>query len=152
MTAGTSNADLHASREEIGDLPVAYTVVEAIVAVISAFGNLLTIIVFIQDKKLRKVTNFYIVSLAVADLLVGVFGIPSAIFTRIGVPRNAFHVCLSMLSFLLVLCTVSILNLVAVSLDRFWAILYPLNYHRRMSSMYLITLCMQCSSRLQEKS
>src|SRR5699024_6786943 len=32
-----------------------------------------------------------------------------------------------------VLCTISILNLVAVSLDRYWAILHPLDYHKRIS-------------------
>ncbi|RWS16088.1 7 transmembrane receptor (rhodopsin family)-like protein 2 [Dinothrombium tinctorium] len=118
------------------ELPLVYTIVEGFVAVVSAIGNLLTIVVFLQDRRLRKVTNFYIVSLAIADLLVGGLGIPSAILIRMGIPRNAFNTCLTMLSILLVICTISILNLVAVSLDRYWAILYPLNYHRRMSSEY----------------
>lgn len=115
-------------------LPLGYTIVEIAVAILAFFGNLLAIIVFIQDRRLRKVTNFYIVSLSLADLLVGLVGVPSAISTRIGLPRDAFTGCLTMLSLLVVLCTISILNLVAVSLDRLWAILYPLNYHSRMSS------------------
>lgn len=115
------------------NLPVVYTILEVCVAISAVFGNLLVIVVFLQDRRLRKVTNFYIISLSVADLLVGAIGIPSAILTRIGIPRDSLRLCLTMLSLLVVLCTISILNLVAVSLDRYWAILYPLDYHKRIS-------------------
>ena len=110
-----------------------YTVLEAIVAIGAFVGNLLVVIVFIQDKRLRKVTNFYVISLAVADMLVGLIGIPSAILTRMGIPEDSLYLCLTMLSLLVVLCTISILNLLAVSLDRYWAILHPMDYHRRIS-------------------
>lgn len=132
-----SNSDATGNETLIYDLfspPIEYLLVEIVVAIIAFAGNLLAIIVFVLDKRLRKVTNFYIFSLSVADLLVGLVGVPSAILTKMGLPRNAFYACLTMLSLLVVFCTISILNLVAVSLDRFWAILYPLNYHSRMSS------------------
>lgn len=119
---------------------IGYLVVEIIVAITAFVGNLLAIVVFIHDKRLRKVTNFYIFSLSFADLLVGLVGVPSAILTKMGLPRNEFYACLTMLSLLIVFCTISILNLVAVSLDRFWAILYPLNYHSRMSSKCIIII------------
>ncbi|KAI1293460.1 putative G-protein coupled receptor No9 [Halotydeus destructor] len=125
-------------------LPVLYTILEALVALIATIGNLLVIIVFFQDKRLRKVTNFYIFSLALADLLVGMVGVPSAILTRMGLPRDAFHLCLTMLSLLMVCCTISILNLVAVSLDRFWAILFPLNYHSNMSKRIATCIIVTC--------
>lgn len=115
-----------------------YLLFEVLVSLVAFFGNIISIIVFIQDKRLRKVTNFYIISLSFADLLVGLIGIPSAIFIKIGVPRTSFSQCLTIVSLLVAFCTISILNLVAVSLDRFWAILYPLNYHRRMSSKFIL--------------
>ena len=124
------------SNESNLHLPIAYTTVEACVAIAAVFGNLLVIVVFVQDRRLRKVTNFYIISLSVADLLVGAIGIPSAILTRVGIPRNSIRLCLVMLSLLMVLCTISILNLVAVSLDRYWAILHPLDYHKRISGEF----------------
>lgn len=128
--AATPPADLH--------LPLVYTILEVCVAISAVFGNLLVIVVFLQDRRLRKVTNFYIISLSVADLLVGAIGIPSAILTRLGMPRDSLRLCLTMLSLLVVLCTISILNLVAVSLDRYWAILYPLDYHKRISGKLVI--------------
>lgn len=122
------------SFQDLQSLPILYSLLECLVAITALLGNLLVIIVFVQDKRLRKRTNFYILSLAVSDFLVGLLGIPSAILTRIGIPKDAFLTCLTMLSLLVVLCTISILNLVAVSFDRFWAILFPLNYHQKMTS------------------
>ncbi|KAJ6216218.1 hypothetical protein RDWZM_007375 [Blomia tropicalis] len=126
------------------NLPIVYTILETIVSICAILGNLLVILVFLQDRRLRKVTNFYIISLSIADLLVGAIGIPSAILTRIGIPHNSIRLCLTMLSLLVVLCTISILNLVAVSLDRYWAILHPLDYHKRISektALIIICLC-----------
>lgn len=114
-------------------LNVPYTVSEVLVAVVAVLGNALTITVFVVERKLRRRTNYYIVSLALADLLVGVFGIPFAILTSIGLPRPLWA-CLFMLSTLLILCTVSIFCLLAVSIDRYWAILYPLRYSRVMTA------------------
>lgn len=114
-------------------LNVPYTISEVLVAVVAVLGNALTITVFVVERKLRRRTNYYIVSLALADLLVGVFGIPFAILTSIGLPRPLWA-CLFMLSTLLILCTVSIFCLLAVSIDRYWAILYPLRYSRVMTA------------------
>ncbi|XP_050721907.1 octopamine receptor beta-2R-like [Eriocheir sinensis] len=126
----------NASANATAGLPplnVPYTISEVLVAVVAVLGNALTITVFVVERKLRRRTNYYIVSLALADLLVGVFGIPFAILTSIGLPRPLWA-CLFMLSTLLILCTVSIFCLLAVSIDRYWAILYPLRYSRVMTA------------------
>ncbi|KAK3877102.1 hypothetical protein Pcinc_018174 [Petrolisthes cinctipes] len=114
-------------------ISVPYTISEVLVAVVAVLGNALTITVFVLDRKLRRLTNYYIISLALADLLVGVLGIPFAILTSMGLPYQQWA-CLPMLSTLLILCTISIFCLVAVSVDRYWAILYPLRYSRVMTA------------------
>lgn len=111
------------------ELNLPYTVCEILVAICAVFGNGLVIIVFGKERKLRRRTNYYIVSLATADLLVGLFAIPFAILASIGQPEN-LHACLFTVSVLVVLCTISIFCLVAVSVDRYWAILYPMGYSR----------------------
>ncbi|KAK6637415.1 hypothetical protein RUM44_007832 [Polyplax serrata] len=64
---------------------------------------------------------------------VGFFGIPFAVLASVGLPRN-IYLCLFNMSLLIVLCTISIYCLVAVSVDRYWAILYPMSYSRNVRS------------------
>jgi Co/Zn/Cd efflux system component len=56
-----------------------YTVMECLVAIVAVIGNGLVIIVFYRERRLRRRTNYYIISLALADLLVGLIGVPFAI-------------------------------------------------------------------------
>uniref|UniRef100_A0A182PBJ2 G-protein coupled receptors family 1 profile domain-containing protein n=1 Tax=Anopheles epiroticus TaxID=199890 RepID=A0A182PBJ2_9DIPT len=124
-------------------LNVPYALLEATVALMAIFGNTLVIVAFKTERRLRRRTNFYIVSLASADLLVGTLGIPFAVLASIGLPRN-LHACLFTISLLVVLCTISIFCLVAVSIDRYWAILHPLAYSRNMrtkTTLYIISMC-----------
>ncbi|PRD29897.1 UNVERIFIED_CONTAM: Adora1 [Trichonephila clavipes] len=115
------------------ELPLTYAMCEIAVAVLAIAGNSLVVVTFVLERRLRRVTNLYIISLATSDFLVGLVGVPSAVMARLGLPRHAFRICLLMLSVLVLLCTVSILNLVAVTLDRYWAILHPFCYKRTMN-------------------
>ena len=120
-----------------------YTCVEVVCAVTSFVGNLLVLIAFTRYRRLRSVTNYYVISLAVADLLVALVGIPSALATSVGLPRQ-FRLCLLMNSTLMMLCTGSILSLVAVTVDRFWAVVRPLRYAADMTgrrAMVVIACC-----------
>lgn len=113
-------------------LDITYTVFEVIVGLIAIVGNFMVMTVFLVNKKLRRVPNYYIFSLAAADFFVGLLGVPSAIMSSLGLPKN-FVSCLLMLSMLVMICTTSILCLLAVSVDRYWAILWPLKYARIMT-------------------
>ncbi|XP_076306454.1 adenosine receptor A2b-like [Tachypleus tridentatus] len=128
----------------VGQLPVAYTLLELTVAVIAVVGNIVVMIAFRLDKRVRKKTNFYIFSLATADLLVGLVGVPSAILTKLGLPEGSFSGCITMLSLLVVLCTISILNLLAVSVDRYWAVLHPFSYRRKFTGRGVIAIILGC--------
>lgn len=121
----------------INELNVPYTTLEILVAFFAIVGNAMVIIVFHRERRLRRRTNYYIVSLALADLLVGLLGIPFAILASIGLPKNLYS-CLFTVSLLIVLCTISIFCLVAVSIDRYWAILYPLAYSRNIRTKTVI--------------
>lgn len=109
------------------DVDPVYATIEVTSALLAVLENSLVIVLFVRDRSLRSVKNYYVISLATADLLVGLVGIPSALAVSVGLPRN-FHVCLLMTSLLLLLCTGSIMSLVAVTVDRFWAIVLPLAY------------------------
>ncbi|XP_035738597.1 5-hydroxytryptamine receptor 1A-alpha-like isoform X1 [Vespa mandarinia] len=131
------------SYTNYNQLNLPYTVCEILVAICAVFGNGLVIIVFGKEKKLRRRTNYYIISLATADLLVGLFAIPFAILASIGLPTN-LHACLFTVSVLVVLCTISIFCLVAVSVDRYWAILHPMGYSRTVRTKTAIGIICVC--------
>lgn len=118
-------------RSPTPELHATYTSLELLVALVAIIGNAMVIHVFRRDRRLRRRTNYYIVSLAIADLLVGMFGIPFAIMASVGLPRN-LYACLFTTSILVMLCTISIFCLVAVSVDRYWAILHPMCYSRNV--------------------
>ncbi|XP_044733556.1 histamine H2 receptor [Chrysoperla carnea] len=125
------------------NLNIPYAVCEMIVALVAVIGNAMVIHVFRKERRLHRRTNYYIVSLAVADFLVGLLGIPFAILASVGLPRN-LHACLLTVSLLVVLCTISIFCLVAVSVDRYWAILYPMGYSRTVrtkTAIVIISIC-----------
>ncbi|XKL63363.1 hypothetical protein PGB90_005727 [Kerria lacca] len=124
-------------KDVFSKLNVPYTVCEIIVSVVTVAGNTLVLIAFKRERKLRRRTNYYIVSLAVADLLVGLIGIPCAILSSVGLPKH-LETCLLSVSLLVVLCTISIFSLVAVSVDRYWAILHPMSYSRNVNSKFAL--------------
>lgn len=126
------------------ELNLPYTVFELLVALVAVIGNGMVIIVFRKERRLRRRTNYYIVSLALADFLVGLLGVPFAVLASVGLPTN-LHACLFTVSLLVVLCTISIFCLVAVSVDRYWAILHPMAYSRNVRtktaiSMYIFSM------------
>jgi hypothetical protein len=114
-------------------LSLVYTASEAVVAFLAILGNLLVVYVFCTNRGLRRYRNYYIVGLAVADFLVGLLGIPLAVLASVGLPRNLYG-CLFTVSIIMVLCTISILCLVAVSIDRYWATTNPFAYYRNMTT------------------
>ncbi|KAJ8725788.1 hypothetical protein PYW08_003971 [Mythimna loreyi] len=125
-------------RTPTPELHATYTTFEILVALVAVVGNAMVIYVFHRERRLRRRTNYYIVSLAVADFLVGLLGIPFAILASVGQPRN-LHACLFTVSLLVMLCTISIFCLVGVSVDRYWAILHPMCYSRNVRTRTAIS-------------
>ncbi|KAM9334136.1 adenosine receptor A1-like [Symphorus nematophorus] len=110
-----------------------YIASELIIAVLAIVGNFLVCLAVTRNKKLRTVTNYFLVSLAVADILVGLVAIPCAVLTDLGQPRHNMPLCLVLLSILMVLTQSSILSMLAVAAERYMAILMPFQYQRVMS-------------------
>ncbi|NXY59923.1 DRD5 protein, partial [Callaeas wilsoni] len=97
-------------------------------------GNALVCAAVLRFRHLRsKVTNLFVVSLAVSDLLVAVLVMPWRAATDVlGFwPFGAF--CDVWVAFDIMCCTASILNLCLISVERYWAIASPLGYQRRVT-------------------
>ncbi|CAH8519046.1 unnamed protein product [Schistosoma turkestanicum] len=113
--------------------------------VIIFFGNLLVILSVATSNRLKRISDQYIASLAVADLLVSIFVLPFAIVRQnLGYwPFESAFLCEFYLSSDIFMCMASILNLCCISIDRYIAIRYPLKYiteQTRQLSLLMITL------------
>ena len=109
------------------------TMALAIVMVLALLGNTLVCFAFYHSTNLRCVTNIFIVSLAITDILVASVSIPIWLVIQNTECINnwltcdpilmAFWRCLDIL-----FSTASIMNLCAISCDRYIAITSPLRY------------------------
>lgn len=105
------------------------TAILATVILGTIFGNILVILGVFTHKPLRIVQNFFIVSLAVADLAVAVLVMPlNVAYSTLGRWLWGKHLCKVWLTSDIMCCTSSILNLCAIALDRYYAITDPINY------------------------
>jgi len=108
-----------------------------ILCLLIAFGNLSIIIAVIVDplKKLRSPFIYFLINLAVSDLVVGLITMPAAFEVHTdeasGYSRQ-YKVYLLHMSYF-ISATASVLSLAALSIDRFGAIRWPIEYRSRFS-------------------
>uniref|UniRef100_A0A8D0B8J9 Cholecystokinin receptor type A n=1 Tax=Salvator merianae TaxID=96440 RepID=A0A8D0B8J9_SALMN len=99
----------------------------SLIFLLSVLGNILVIIVLIRNKRMRTVTNIFLLSLAISDLMLCFFCMP---FTLIPNLLEDFifgsSVCKITSYFMGVSVSVSTFTLVAISLERYGAICKPL--------------------------
>ena len=116
----------------------------------TVFGNFLVIVAVARERYLHTVTNYFITSLAVADLLVGSIVMPFSAANQL-LDQWIFgqDLCDVWHSFDVLASTASILNLCIISMDRYWAIDDPFTYPGRMTprrACCFIGLVWVCSS------
>ncbi|XP_015602116.1 neuropeptide SIFamide receptor [Cephus cinctus] len=103
-----------------------YCVAYVLVFVVGLIGNSFVIAVVYRSPRMRTVTNFFIMNLAVADVLVIVFCLPATLMSNIFVPWIlGWFMCKTVPYIQGVSVAASVYSLVAVSLDRFLAIWWP---------------------------
>ena len=107
-------------------------VILSMIIIVTIVGNILVILSVFTYKPLRIVQNFFIVSLAVADMTVAILVLPlNVAYSVRGRWDFGIHMCKMWLTSDVLCCTASILNLCAIALDRYWAITDPINYAQK---------------------
>ncbi|CAK6437581.1 unnamed protein product [Pipistrellus nathusii] len=104
-----------------------YVALELALAALSVAGNVLVCAAVGTASALQTPTNYFLASLAAADVAVGLFAIPFAVTISLGFCTD-FSSCLFLACFVLVLTQSSIFSLLAVAVDRYLAVRVPLRY------------------------
>ena len=110
-------------------MKVIATVGLAILSVTAFLGNFLIVVLFYKNKKIQTVTNFYLVSLALTDMIVGFYPV-NMYLTEIVLevwPFGKIYCDFVLLTDSL-LSQVSIYHVIMISADRYLSIRQPLKY------------------------
>ena len=117
-----------------------YTAFLVLIMLATIFGNVLVITAVYLYHRLRRMTNFFIISLAISDLFVALIHLPLRIDQSVHNNNWCFDkapgvvtTCAYWIVMDTVFSSASICNLVVISIDRFLAITKPFQYQRRMT-------------------
>ncbi|KAJ8006481.1 hypothetical protein DPEC_G00107700 [Dallia pectoralis] len=105
-------------------------------------GNVLVCLSVLTERSLKTATNYFIISLSVADLLLAVLVLPLYVYSEFlgGIWTLSVNICDALMTMDVMLCTASILNLCAISVDRYIAVVVPLKYNRNQFSLRQLVL------------
>ncbi|TSL47728.1 Neuromedin-U receptor 1 [Bagarius yarrelli] len=102
---------------------------------VGSLGNMLTCTMIMRHCFMRTPTNFYLLSLAISDLLVLLLGLPLELYELwsnypflLGTGGCYFKICLFE-----TVCFASVLNITAVSIERYLAVVHPLRVKHVMT-------------------
>ncbi|XP_004710117.1 5-hydroxytryptamine receptor 2C [Echinops telfairi] len=103
-----------------------------VIIIMTIGGNILVIMAVSMEKKLHNATNYFLMSLAIADMLVGLLVMPISLLAILydyvwPLPRN---LCPVWIALDVLFSTASIMHLCAISLDRYVAIRNPIEHSR----------------------
>ena len=107
-----------------------------LIMLVTFLGNFMVCLIVYLHHRLRTVTNYFIVSLAVSDLLISLLSLPFRINQTLqnGIWCLGYDICLTWIITDLICSCASICNLAAISVDRYIAIVHPFRYHSLMTT------------------
>ncbi|XP_047442964.1 5-hydroxytryptamine receptor 2B [Mugil cephalus] len=150
---GTHAPPIHFILGKVPEIQLKWAALLIVMVIIPTIGgNILVILAVSRERKLQNATNYFLMSLAVADLLVGLLVMPIALVTVLynsGWPLPEF-LCPIWLFLDVLFSTASIMHLCAISLDRYIAIKKPIQHSQyksrakamvKIALVWLISIC-----------
>eukprot|EP00064_Thunnus_orientalis_P012442 superscaffoldBa00001908_g12477 len=120
-----------------------YAMLYSLLILAIVFGNVLVCLAVLRERSLQTTTNYLVVSLAVSDLLVASLVMPWAVYLEVvgGAWLFSRLYCNIFVTLDVMMCTASILNLCAISIDRYTAVVMPVLYnttHRSRKRVFVM--------------
>ncbi|XP_022918196.2 5-hydroxytryptamine receptor-like isoform X1 [Onthophagus taurus] len=104
-------------------LMILLSILLGLMILVTVIGNVFVIAAILLERNLQNVANYLIVSLAVADLMVACLVMPlGAVYVISNNWIMGPELCDMWTSIDVLCCTASILHLVAIAMDRYWAV------------------------------
>ncbi|XP_072761249.1 histamine H2 receptor-like [Anoplolepis gracilipes] len=150
VTNASINAlNMSTDSTEIDEKELVWIFVDSFLFIVIVLGNVLTILAITWARKLRNIiSNYFILNLAVSDLLVGVtLPYHLAFYVDHSLNHNK-TVCISRFVIIGLACGGSIYNLIAIAIDRYIAIVHPLSYNAyatRKCVLIIIAIAWTCT-------
>ncbi|XP_074102632.1 RYamide receptor-like isoform X2 [Cotesia typhae] len=113
--------------------------------VVAVTANLIVITVVIKYQHMRSITNYFVVNLSIADLLVTLICMPMSVSQAISIIWNYGEIMCKLFYYLQgVAVAASVFTITAMSVDRYLAVRSPMDLHRmfnrKTTIMTIITL------------
>ncbi|CAD6185232.1 unnamed protein product [Caenorhabditis auriculariae] len=125
-----------------------------VLCLVGLIGNFMVCIAIATDRRLHNVTNYFLFSLALADLLVCCIVMPLSVVVEVrhGVWTWSVSLCLLYVYADVFLCSASIVHMSVISLDRYLGISQPLRTRNKSKTLifvkiafvWLVTLLVSC--------
>lgn len=131
-----------AALGQFADWEVYFTIaIIGIISIIAVIGNILVFIAFYKEKRLRRPTNYLILSLAIADVFIGAFSvIIYAFYINFYDWNYSMDLCILWLSLDYWIFQASVFGVIIITIERFLVIKYPLINHTGSKKTFRIKL------------
>uniref|UniRef100_A0A7E4ULY8 G_PROTEIN_RECEP_F1_2 domain-containing protein n=1 Tax=Panagrellus redivivus TaxID=6233 RepID=A0A7E4ULY8_PANRE len=138
-TAKPSLPDIYETAPNIGAL-----LLLPLLCAIGFIGNAMVCIAIATDRRLQNITNYFLFSLALADLLVCSIVMPLAILAeaRHGYWTWSFAMCFLYAYSDVFLCSASIVHMSVISLDRYLGISQPLKMRNKSRTVVFMKVAL----------
>ncbi|CAM1305753.1 HTR1A (predicted) [Pycnogonum litorale] len=141
QTPSTLTEPLNSTNEDRNEIYVVMTsTILGLLILITVIGNVFVIAAILLEKNLQSVGNYLVLSLAAADLLVAILVMPlGAVYEVNKMWIMGPELCDMWTASDVLCCTASILHLLAIALDRYWAVT-NINYIHNRTSRRICTM------------